>query len=713
MSTRSSARLAKQKAKVVVDADEKSEDDARDTSFDRGDSESEPEQAPPQKRRRAAVNPEKAAVGKKVRGQQGCLAGLINMPIDIFVEIASHLMPIDILALSRSNKSFRNLLMNRSSLHIWHAVMKNVPGLPPCPAGLSEPSYLSLLFSKTCSMCGKAARVGPDKLLLVRLCASCRQANMRLIMINSDAVRLKLKSVAIAPGNRRVGNGYVLRDDLAQIQTEHQRMTRSGGKSALESWEKERKQAIAQRKQASQVLSNILGSYQRDEEQIAKDASNVRRSEIERRLGELGWTKEDIPFYWRSTHYRAYTALVNQPKPLTERSHFTTNIKPKLIPILEANRAENLMAQRLKRKKQRQDRLSELFLEIMDQTTPTLEFQIQLPDPLVPNEGPATTVTFDPPFPSLTCLLNWPLLKNLLEIEATVEEMETRFEDNRTQIQDYIANWITSVQTQFADQLRQDPGLRGEILQPTAVITDNGDPFSNLSDELKLLLRADSLFCLNSGSLYDCPKTYSSILINNGLTGPMSSLSCWEYLGSPPNLNKLVLYPEARAVARMLLLNMGRPNASYIEMNAVRSSFGCGRCYEADMNWEKLVHHYIRHKKLYSDIQEGLSQLAIECITYNDTHNPDVQPDRPLVRYQSVQAGGALFAHPTGRLEICKLCDKIRVIRGKVALSKPEMMQHLLDVHSIIQPKVNEHYHGVTQKLAGFWGSDAYGFPIF
>ncbi|KAF8600705.1 hypothetical protein BDV93DRAFT_396519, partial [Ceratobasidium sp. AG-I] len=86
------------------------------------------------------------------RGKQGRLAGLMKMPIDIFTEIALYLMPTDIIVLARSNRFFRNLLMHRSAIHIWHGVMRNVPRLPPCPPEMCEPQYLALIYSRTCSV---------------------------------------------------------------------------------------------------------------------------------------------------------------------------------------------------------------------------------------------------------------------------------------------------------------------------------------------------------------------------------------------------------------------------------------------------------------------------------------------------------------------------------------------------------------------------------
>ncbi|CUA78478.1 hypothetical protein RSOLAG22IIIB_07105 [Rhizoctonia solani] len=100
--------------------------------------------------------------------------GLADMPLDIFNEIAVYLLPIDIITLARLTKSTRAMLMHRSSIHVWHASIKNVPGLPECPSDLSLPYFISLVFSKTCSTCGEPVRAKPDGVLRVRLCGHCR-----------------------------------------------------------------------------------------------------------------------------------------------------------------------------------------------------------------------------------------------------------------------------------------------------------------------------------------------------------------------------------------------------------------------------------------------------------------------------------------------------------------------------------------------------------
>ncbi|KAH7325417.1 hypothetical protein B0J17DRAFT_681281 [Rhizoctonia solani] len=59
------------------------------------------------------------------------LGRLLDMPPEVFNEITTYLLPMDLLSLARSNKLFRNLFMSRTSRHLWKQALENVPDLPP------------------------------------------------------------------------------------------------------------------------------------------------------------------------------------------------------------------------------------------------------------------------------------------------------------------------------------------------------------------------------------------------------------------------------------------------------------------------------------------------------------------------------------------------------------------------------------------------------
>ncbi|CAE6534642.1 unnamed protein product, partial [Rhizoctonia solani] len=109
---------------------------------------SEVEKATPRKIRRTVTQ---SARRRRRKKSAKSLSGFVNIPLDIFTEIASYLFPNDIFSLSYLSKLFRDLIMCQSSRHIWTNAMRNVEMLPPCPSDMSEPAYLAILFSKYCT----------------------------------------------------------------------------------------------------------------------------------------------------------------------------------------------------------------------------------------------------------------------------------------------------------------------------------------------------------------------------------------------------------------------------------------------------------------------------------------------------------------------------------------------------------------------------------
>lgn len=57
---------------------------------------------------------------------------------------------MDLLNLSRTCKSLRELLMDKSSMFVWKTARRQVIGLPDCPADLTEPEYANLVFCARC-----------------------------------------------------------------------------------------------------------------------------------------------------------------------------------------------------------------------------------------------------------------------------------------------------------------------------------------------------------------------------------------------------------------------------------------------------------------------------------------------------------------------------------------------------------------------------------
>ena len=96
---------------------------------------------------------------------QGRLRNITTMPLDVLLEVLAHptplasfclqhhkilsaLQPSGLLALARTSKPLRQVVMNRSHIGIWRAARSNVPGpaTPEPPVGISEPAWAQLLY---------------------------------------------------------------------------------------------------------------------------------------------------------------------------------------------------------------------------------------------------------------------------------------------------------------------------------------------------------------------------------------------------------------------------------------------------------------------------------------------------------------------------------------------------------------------------------------
>ncbi|KAG6848179.1 hypothetical protein H0H93_002640 [Arthromyces matolae] len=76
---------------------------------------------------------------KNVRGRQGALRKIVEMPLDILHESLMHLTPVDILHVSQTCKAFRQMLISKSAEFIWKQARMNLDdGFPDCPADLNE-----------------------------------------------------------------------------------------------------------------------------------------------------------------------------------------------------------------------------------------------------------------------------------------------------------------------------------------------------------------------------------------------------------------------------------------------------------------------------------------------------------------------------------------------------------------------------------------------
>ncbi|KDN34650.1 hypothetical protein RSAG8_12275, partial [Rhizoctonia solani AG-8 WAC10335] len=315
-----------------------------------------------------------------------------------------------------------------------------------------------------------------------------------------------------------------------------------------------------------------------------------------------------------------------------------------------------------------------------------LEFEVKL-QPRPPLDAVLTsTVTYQAPFPSFNQTLKWSVFQSLYETDSTVAEMEETFKEHREEIKAHITEWQSGIHGYFLGLLRQ-----GNSLQPTTGIPD---PSPDLSDDLKLLLRADVLF-LNTSAFYferKTPLTYDALSPRGEMILSYGYQSYWNSnSGALPDLRHIVLYAEAHEVARTLLADMGIPNASCLEMKVYESNLVCGRCHDTGRkSWAELVQHYVQANELYAAVQTDSASLSETGITYNNVHDP-AQTELPMVIHTPTRVVHAQSGTKSHRLCVCVLCEKLPV-KNRVVIRKSPVLQHLRDVHGIVDPMTGEHY---------------------
>jgi len=104
---------------------------------------------------------------------------LVCLPLDVLIEVASHLLPTDLLQLSRASQRLRRMFLSKSLSQVWRSSLRAAHA-PVCPADLSEPQFSSFLFDNLCHACGcSSSSYETCYTFKVRLCKDCFRCNFR------------------------------------------------------------------------------------------------------------------------------------------------------------------------------------------------------------------------------------------------------------------------------------------------------------------------------------------------------------------------------------------------------------------------------------------------------------------------------------------------------------------------------------------------------
>ncbi|KAE9405949.1 hypothetical protein BT96DRAFT_1015209 [Gymnopus androsaceus JB14] len=282
---------------------------------------------------------------RKVKGRFGLLERLAkDAPVEIFLEIFTHLDPGDLLRLARTSKELRNMLMSKSSESIWRATRSNVEGIPPLPDDLSEPQYAHLLFSQYCDLCLKGTPASPFWDLRARCCGRCipelRTTNNQVL--NSLNVDPRLKPLLLRfmyfKGNvfRTGPASYHTSSVARKYQTEFAALQ---GHDEQEAWLQQIKNVREKALEHRQLCYKWANSRYSVRTNELKAIRNQRKADILDRLEEFGWREEaELMINRRGTDPFSKHKLVNQGKKLTDR--VWNNMKTELVQMLSKSKRD-------------------------------------------------------------------------------------------------------------------------------------------------------------------------------------------------------------------------------------------------------------------------------------------------------------------------------------------------------------------------------------
>ncbi|QRV73406.1 hypothetical protein RhiJN_01420 [Ceratobasidium sp. AG-Ba] len=431
------------------------------------------------------------------------------------------------------------------------------------------------------------------------------------------------------------------------------------------------------------------------------------RAQLEERIDQLGWPAESMKFSaWPSLASEWLAVL--EPTELNDLNDeiVWNNVKSRLDML-----RYRLKAEREKQKELLFERLYRLLSTLEKESPPLLTLQVRRLGKPPCTEYPCPpsgysdvkTVSQKLAFPRLADVHKLPLIKSMLEADTTADQLEETFKTRRSDIDTMVTEWRNDFHRRLLSFL---PDVGGNILEPT-LVADDSDPFEGLSNDMKRLLRADSLFSVYDwdespytiNSSRDLAYTYKDLVRRGSGVSRPSELARQRQLP----IDCVGRYDEARVVARELLQSIERPNASYLELecdveqvelgedSSYEGEWICGQCINTKPQiWTGIVEHYVKERKSYRPIQAALAkQKTIYC----DVHGSEPLPNRPMIRYYSAQVAREIWAQSTGERDVtqCQMCSK-RPINREVKGPMKSIVKHLLDIHGIKQPKPGTHY---------------------
>ncbi|KAI5117972.1 hypothetical protein M0805_004906 [Coniferiporia weirii] len=517
--------------------------------------------------------------GRNVAKGKLKLSRLLTMPSDIFLEIASHIEPIDVLHLSRVSLELNRIFMSKQSRSIWRAARTNVQ-MPDCPDDLSEAQYISLLYEKDCQVCGSPNVPYNVKILIlrVRLCRSCYYANvitgneLATYTGRDDEWLYSLVPCSEELDDQKVVKGIpriLLANRLRFFKPDfeeamHKFRELKGNRSRRYAYVVNRSTIVSEIVEKARVLHEWIKRTEEISRLAAEHASSSRKLDILSRLGELGYVEADYPTSSQKKQYVIWEKLTESKKELTPRAWKT--LQPKLEQLILELRLERAQDALDKRIKIRKEELRKFYIPPADLFTfPFVHARIHADDAHVE----ITQEAWDILSSELPQALQSHKDRVLEQCDALCAKAETARPNGSSEY----------------DKKNIDPPPPRTESQPAAVILATAP--GSLSLRASAFFKCGSIFCWDSR-----PVSLFALLSSHGnhfSLGPSASID---------NLTRPgVLYaPKTAYFAKALLKDLAFSESTEMKwMLDCSESFTCLRCapvIRKKMTWLEMVAHY-------------------------------------------------------------------------------------------------------------------------
>lgn len=374
--------------------------------------------------------------------------------------------------------------------------------------------------------------------------------------------------------------------------------------------------------------------------------------------------------------------------PLTES--IWTDLKPKLIPMLKVNRKSRLADEKLQRKEARKRKLEQIISELKGAEPPILEARIS---PLAPHSvsdfnSPTVQISHQRISPLAVDLLEFPIIKRLVESDVPASEVEVRFQKHRQEIQVHVLQWRVQVESHLAGLLWRGRVSDGLAVAPASILPveeSEPDPFDGVSDDLKLLLRADSLFD-SAISLFQATVAYNTLMLPHDFEiflGPQKARAL--------DLPGYKRHAKSQEVARAILAELGIPDACFLELRHIGQRFKCGKCQsDTAYTWEGIVRHYVDEQKDWERFRDYIPKAQKLGVTIQYVHALDADPETPLVQLLESAPDASEIEESEQSNFKCLLCWKIGL--HEEGVPEDEIIAHVTKWHAVDSPGKAEHY---------------------